>query len=174
MLALLDSGSRSLSVVLGLGILALAAGAVATSLSPDENAARTLQLFGITFLVMLAALLLLTAFAWVRMNRWRAHVGAREYWRDVGLHAASGIATLALTFTLLGIALGVGTLADQALTPETIQAVIRDLTRHFSLALFSTVVGLPLSAVSRAALQLCEGRMALAEQRYRGDDPCVS
>ncbi|MEE1544619.1 MAG: hypothetical protein V1267_08340, partial [Alphaproteobacteria bacterium] len=65
-------------------------------------------------------------------------------------------------------------LADQALTPETIQAVIRDLTRHFSLALFSTVVGLPLSAVSRAALQLCEGRMALAEQRYRGDDPCVS
>ncbi len=178
MFALLDSGSRSLSVVLGLAILALAGGAVATSLPPGEIAVRALALFGITFLALLGSLVLLAAFAWARMSHWRQARRLREYWRDVGLHAASGMATLALTFTLLGIALGVGTLAEQDLTPETIQGVIRELTQHFSLALYSTVVGLPLSAASRATLLLCEGRLALAEDpsshQTNGDVPCDS
>ena len=53
---------------------------------------------------------------------------------ETGLQAANGIATLALTYTLLGISLGIGSLAGHELGPETIQAVIRDLTRHFSMA----------------------------------------
>jgi hypothetical protein len=72
--------------------------------------------------------------------------------------AANGIATLALTYTLLGISLGVGTLAEQELTPETVRHVIRGLTSQFSLAFMTTVVGLPTAAVLRTLLVVTHAR----------------
>lgn len=74
------------------------------------------------------------------------------FWLEVGVQAANGVTTLALTFTLLGISLGIGGLAGQPLTPETVQPIIRQLTADFSLAFMTTVVGLPVSAGLRAAL----------------------
>ena len=75
--------------------------------------------------------------------------------------AAHGVATLALTYTLFGISLGIGTLAGQGLTPETVQTVIRDLTASFSLAFMTTVVGLPLSAALRTILVVVHGKQRL-------------
>jgi len=83
----------------------------------------------------------------------------RDFWLEVGLHGANGVSTLALTFTLLGISLGIGTLAEQELTPETVQVIIGDLTKHFSLAFLTTVVGLPSAAVLRAILSISHQRM---------------
>ena len=74
------------------------------------------------------------------------------FWTEAGLQAANGIATLALTYTLLGISLGIGTLAEQELTPETVRHVIRGLTSQFSLAFMTTVVGLPTAAILRTLL----------------------
>ena len=73
-------------------------------------------------------------------------------WVEVGTQAANGVTTLALTFTLLGISLGIGSLADQALTPSSIQKVIADMTANFSLAFMTTVIGLPLSALLRSLI----------------------
>jgi len=61
---------------------------------------------------------------------------------------------LALTYTLLGISLGIGGLAEQTLTPDTVQEVIRSLTAKFSLAFLTTVIGLPTAALLRAILMV--------------------
>jgi len=146
-----DSGSRALSYLLGALCIGLAAAVYATSLAPTAIAQWTLEVFGASFVVLFSTLVFISLFAWVRMGQ---HVQTRDFWLEVGLHGANGVSTLALTFTLLGISLGIGTLAEQELTPETVQPIIRDLTKHFSLAFLTTVVGLPSAAVLRALLSI--------------------
>ena len=71
-------------------------------------------------------------------------------WLEVGQQCAAGIATLALTFTLLGISLGIESLSKQQLSPDTVNSVIQELTRHFSTAFLTTIVGLPTANLLRA------------------------
>lgn len=146
-----DSGSRALSYLLGALSLALAAGVFATSMAPAAIAQWTLEVFGVSFVALFSTLVFVSLFAWVRMGQFRER---KDFWLEVGLHGANGVSTLALTYTLLGISLGIGTLAHQELTPETVQPIIRDLTKHFSLAFLTTVVGLPSAALLRALLSI--------------------
>lgn len=146
-----DSGSRALSYLLGALSIALAAGVFATSMAPAAIANWTLEVFGLSFVVLFSTLVFICLFAWVRMGQF---VERKGFWLEVGLHGANGVSTLALTYTLLGISLGIGTLAHQELTPDTVQPIIRDLTKHFSLAFLTTVVGLPSAAVLRALLSI--------------------
>ena len=66
-------------------------------------------------------------------------------------HSCSG-SSLALTCTLLGISLGIGSLSGHELNPTTIPQVIKGLTEHFAMAFMTTVIGLPVSAALRSAL----------------------
>jgi hypothetical protein len=150
-LHLADSGSRALSYLLGALCLTLAAAVFATSLAPAAIAEWTLEVFGLSFIGLFSALVFICLFAWVRLGQ---RPQQTDFWLEVGLHGANGVSTLALTFTLLGISLGIGTLAEQDLTPDTVQAIIGDLTKHFSLAFLTTVVGLPTAAVLRALLSI--------------------
>lgn len=159
-LHMVDSGSRALSYVLGALCLGLAGAVFATSMAPDQIAQWTLEVFGISFVSLFSLLVFISVFAWVRMGQ---AAQTREFWLEVGLHGANGVSTLALTFTLLGISLGIGTLADQELTPETVQSIIQELTQHFSLAFLTTVVGLPSAAILRALLSLSHERMKQQE-----------
>jgi hypothetical protein len=162
----LSHGTQAVSFVLG-GIVLT--GACAAFLTTRDAAAITqwsFDVLGVGFLGLLATLIFIAAFALVRMKMYaprmlRQGFGTRQgcasrygYWLEVGVQAANGVSTLALTFTLLGISLGIGGLAGQELTPETVQPVIRDLTADFSLAFMTTVVGLPVSAALRAALMI--------------------
>ncbi len=61
--------------------------------------------------------------------------------------------------------LGIGSLAEQGLSPETVQSVVRELTRHFSLAFLTTVLGLPTSAALRALLLVTEARLEARQTR---------
>lgn len=154
------TGARSLSVFLGLAAIVLAGSAIFTTHKPAEIANWALDVFGITFIVLLSGLVFLTLFSWVRYGQEKAQNfkvdNKARVWMETGLHAANGISTLALTYTLLGISLGIGTLADQNLNPDTVQGIIRGLTEHFSLAFLTTVVGLPISAALRALLLVTE------------------
>jgi len=94
-------------------------------------------------------------YAWVQMCEQQVQ---NKVWLEAGLQAANGVSILALTYTLLGISLGIGGLANQELTPETVQVVIRGLTTKFSLAFLTTVIGLPLSAVLRTLLLVTHAR----------------
>ena len=142
MMRLAGAGSKALSYFLGLVVLAMAVAVIATAKPAGSIIAWALSVFGITFTVLIAGV--------------RLHDAGEDiaFWGQLGMHAANGIATLALTYTLLGISLGIGSLAEQTLTPETIQEVIRGLTKHFSMAFMTTVIGLPLAAFARALIAL--------------------
>ena len=75
-------------------------------------------------------------------------------WSELGLQTANGISTLALTFTLFGISMGIGSLSEQPLSQENVESVISELTAQFSIAFMTTVVGLPTAALIRAVISV--------------------
>ena len=164
-----ETGSRSLSYVLGAGVITLAIAVGATSQGPDAIAEWTLEVFGVTFIALFSMLIFATVYCWTRMGDKTLTERKRTVWLEAGLHAANWVSTLALTYTLLGISLGIGTLSEQELTPSTVQSVISQLTDHFSLAFMTTVVGLPSSAALRALILISHSRL-----EAEGEAPCVS
>jgi len=157
-------GSHAASYLLGGLVLATAIAVTLLSQDVSSITGWALDVLGAGFLVLLTGLIFVTLFSLVRMNAAGTAHDSREYWLVVGMQAANGVTTLALTFTLLGISLGIGSLAGQDLTPETVQGVIRDLTANFSLAFMTTVVGLPVSACLRALLVI-PARKPVSEER---------
>ena len=153
-------GSRAASYLLGGLVLVTAITVILLSQDVSSITGWALDVLGAGFLTLLTGLIFTTLFSLVRMNAAGTAHDSREYSFVVGMQAANGVTTLALTFTLLGI----GSLAGQDLTPETIQAVIRDLTANFSLAFMTTVVGLPVSACLRALLVIT-ARKPVSEER---------
>ena len=153
----LDSGSRAVSFLLGGLAIGLAVAAIATSSSAVEITDWAGEVLGWTFVGLLTTLAFIVLFSWVRLLR-EGKTPATEVWLETGVQAANGVTTLALTFTLLGISLGIGSLAGQELTPDTIQSVIRKMTANFSLAFMTTVIGLPVSALLRSLLVITDAR----------------
>jgi hypothetical protein len=74
----------------------------------------------------------------------------KEFFLEVSHQIANAISTLSLTYTLLGISLGIGSLSQQELRPETVNSIISELTGQFSMAFMTTVVGLPSATLIRA------------------------
>jgi len=152
-----DAGSRAVSFMLGGLALALAGAALFSQASAAEITDWAGRVLGWTFVTLLASLVFICLLSWVRLLR-DGITPETEVWFETGVQAANGVTTLALTFTLLGISLGIGSLAGQELTPETIQAVIRKMTANFSLAFMTTVIGLPVSALLRSLLIVTDAR----------------
>ncbi len=149
---LIDTASQTTSFMLGGLVIAAAFVVMATSTSLDDIASWAWDVLGLTFAAVLAGLVYLALFCWVKVGKARKIGTEVQPWLTAGVQSANGIATLALTYTLLGISLGIGSLAGQELTPDTIQVVIRGLTENFSMAFMTTVVGLPTSAFLRSLL----------------------
>ena len=141
--------SRSANYVFGGAVIALAIAVAISAVGPMDVLSWLHGTVGMAFILLFSVLAIVTIFCWTNILTRSVHT---EFWLEAGLHAASGIATAALTFTLLGISLGIGVLAEQTLTPESVQPFISDLTHRFSLAFFTTVIGLPVSAALRALL----------------------
>jgi len=156
---MITHGSRAASYMLG--SIVIAAALLVLSVSQDISTVTNwaLDVLGMGFISLLGGLIFITAFSLVRMLAAGEHKNEQDFWLGVGLQSANGVTTLALTFTLLGISLGIGGLAAQPLSPETVQAVIRDLTGNFSLAFMTTVIGLPVSAGLRALMTIAHGRL---------------
>jgi hypothetical protein len=136
--------------VSGSAIIVLALMSLVTQMPLTDLLTHIRRLFGISFVVLFVALLSLAIWSIAQLCRQQR----RELWAEVGLQSANGISTLALTFTLLGISLGIGSLANQALTPETVQQIIGQLTAQFSMAFMTTVVGLPTATLIRAIISI--------------------
>jgi hypothetical protein len=153
-------GTKALSWFLGAIVLALAVAVLSTSAGIGEIMDWVRQSFGITFLILFSSLVLFTLYCWLRLQRGGMAQPERKVWLESGMHAANGVATLGLTYTLLGIALGIAALSEQQLTPESVHGVIGQLTRHFSMAFLTSVVGVPAAAVLRAIVMVSETRIA--------------
>jgi len=145
--------SRALSWMLAATAVSALAFSWSGLATPGELLGTAIDSLGPFFLAVALLLTLIALSALVRVQEAR-DAGDLAFWRDTGLHAASGIATVALTCTLFGISLGIGSLARTELSPDTVNAVIAELTGYFGLAFMTTVVGLPLAAALRALLGL--------------------
>ena len=155
---MLSIGSRTISYMLGGLVLMLAATVMMSSLSVFEITAWAHNILGFTFIALLGGLIFTALICWVQIAHHEEQTPADQAWLEGGIQAANGVVTLALTYTLLGISLGIGSLAGKELTPDTVQVVIRGLTENFSLAFMTTVVGLPVSAVLRTLLLVTSAR----------------
>jgi len=161
-----DAAGRTTSYVLGAAVIAMAIASAAGPLTAADIADWAERVFGPTFTALFIGLVGATLFCWVRVGQLRDNPVQSRPWLEGGMHAASGVATLALTYTLLGISLGIGSLADQELTTDTVQTVIQGLTGHFSMAFMTTVIGLPTAAVLRALLLISNATHAA----HRGEE----
>ncbi len=176
MRAILDlagPSTRALSYLLGFTVIGLASAVMITQTQLSDIVAWSEKIFGTLFLTMFCGLVYVAALALVKVSgRTLAEPGVRT-WFEAGVQSANAIATLALTYTLLGISLGIGSLAEHDLNPGTIQDVIKGLTDNFSMAFMTTVVGLPTSAGLRAALLVAYSRAQERAQHqplpYYGD-----
>lgn len=159
---------RALSMLLFATVLGALLLVVAAAISPGEVVAWALRSLGLGYLALLLVLVLGALIALTRL-RDAESVEDLHLWRDAGLHAASAIATMALTWTLLGISLGIGTLAETELSPGTVQSVIAELTKHFSMAFLTTVIGLPVATALRALISV-----AAADRRRHLSKPGIT
>ena len=142
---------------IGAGIIILAL----TSYITDQRLSALFewmqQVFGWGYALIYSLLLAGALFSFNRLSSGKDSA----YWLELGQQTAGGIATLSLTFTLLGISLGIGALSDKTIDPTTIQSIIQELTRHFSTAFMTTVVGLPTANCLRALISLKYVRLTL-------------
>ncbi|MDY6920330.1 MAG: hypothetical protein SV765_08960 [Pseudomonadota bacterium] len=145
-------------------VIALALVSYATAMSTEEILVWLLEIFTPAFAVLFIGLISVAGYSLLQLDG----SGWDRFWLECALQAAAGLATLALTFTLLGISLGIGTLAQQELHPDTIAKVIQSLTGHFSTAFMTTVVGLPAAAIVRACASLRVAYLAVDRRAY----PC--
>jgi hypothetical protein len=152
-------GSRAFSYTLGTFVTVLAIGSVASSVSLPEIFDWAKKIFGVTFLGFVGSLVFVAVYSWAKI----LERPGNKVWLEAGLQAANGITTLALTYTLLGVSLGVGSLAENELSPDTVQTIVRDLTAQFSMAFLTTVVGLPTSAILRTVLLVTHARSSQSQ-----------
>ncbi|MBD21004.1 MAG: hypothetical protein CMM37_08200 [Rhodospirillaceae bacterium] len=155
------TASRTLSYMLGVTVILLAISVIFTAKPLPEVTDWLRDVLGYSFLGLTGILVFVVFFCWIKLISEEKE--NFEVWMISGIQAANGIMTLALTFTLLGISLGIASLSGKALTPETVQPAIHEMTTNFSLAFMTTVIGLPLSAVLR-------GLLIVTDARQRGID----
>jgi hypothetical protein len=136
--------------VLGTSIILLAVISYITQLPLTAIFSWLERMFSVGFIVIFSMLVALGLVAIMQLK----NLEQASYWHEVGQQAGNGISTLALTFTLLGISLGIGTLAEQPLSPDNVQEIISGLTKQFSMAFMTTVVGLPVATVIRALVAI--------------------
>lgn len=105
---------------------------------------------GLLFIVIFITQLILTLFCLVQLNQ--TEIQNRRYWFEFGLQVSNSISTIALTFTLFGISIGIGELSTSNLDISTINKTIGKLTEQFSMAFMTSVVGLPTSAILKSIL----------------------
>ena len=151
---------RAVTVLGGLVVIGLALTLLLFGVVPKDLFAAAKDTLGAVFITLAVGLVLTVMAAVARICDAQLDVQSKSVWLHIGLHAANGIATVALTFTLFGISAGIGELAAGNLNIDTINTVIASLTDQFSMAFMTSVVGLPLSALMRVVVGVagkCQG-----------------
>jgi len=173
-------GLKALSLMLGVVVISLAASVILSGNTSANILRWALNVLGLPFLLLLGSLVFASLLALVKLYETTSiqNVAERDSrrlkWLQAGQQSCNGIATLALTFTLLGISLGIGQLSDGGLTPENINQVIANLTSQFSLAFMTSVIGLPLSAALRTVLIVANASLLVVSENKLENHKCGS
>lgn len=148
----LGLGVRESAVLGGLVVIGLALTLLLFGVAPKDLFVAAKETLGGLFIALAVGLVLTVMIAAAKIRDAQLDRQSKAVWLYIGLHAANGIAMVALTFTLFGISAGVGELAAGDLNIDTINTVIASLTDQFSMAFMTSVVGLPLSALMRVVI----------------------
>ena len=146
----IDNMSQVLSLFLGISVLVLGAYVIVTGNHPNELVNWSISILGLSFIITLLVLTFGSIFSIFKLKN--SHSNTNKFWFETGIQFANSISTLALTFTLLGISLGIGELAISKLDINSINTTIGNLTNKFSMAFLTSVIGLPLSSLLRSIL----------------------
>ena len=99
----LGAGSRALSGLLGLAVIGLALAVLTTPMDVGGVIDWAERIFGAVFILLFAGMVYIALLSIVQGRRSHFTHLAIVAGSETGLQAANGIATLALTYTLLGI-----------------------------------------------------------------------
>ena len=146
----LENMSQVLSLFLGINVLVLGAYVIVTGNNPNELVNWSISILGMSFVITLSLLMFGSIFCIFKLKN--SYFKTNKFWFETGIQFANSISTLALTFTLLGISLGIGELAISKLDIGSINETIGKLTNKFSMAFLTSVIGLPLSSLLRSIL----------------------
>jgi len=149
----LNQSSQALSILLGSIILALFLYVSITDHEPSYIFTLANSVLGTTFILIVLFLTLGSIVC--ALNIYNSYLHQKKFWFETGLQLSNLISTIALTYTLLGISLGIGELSSSKLDVDKINETISKLTEQFSMAFMTSVVGLPLSGVLRSILIIC-------------------
>ncbi len=154
--------SQVLSIFLGSLTLILVGYMILTGNHPNKLINWSLSILGVSFVICLLTLSFAFLFCILRLKN--VNLKLAKFWFETGLQFANGISTLALTFTLLGISLGIGELSISNLDISSINKTIGNLTNKFSMAFLTSVIGLPLSYLFRSILIIIYEHKILNEE----------
>ena len=123
---------------------------IATGNHPKKMLDWSFSTLGTSFIVIFSILVFATLFCIFKLNTSENNI--KKFWLETGMQFSNSISIIALTFTLLGISLGIGELSSAKLDLNTINQTIGKLTEQFSMAFMTSVIGLPVSAIFKSAL----------------------
>ena len=149
----LNQSSQALSVILGLSIIIIFTYVLITGNDPYTLFNWSLSVLGLTFIIILFFLIACSIICII--NMFQDNLLKRQFWFESGLQFSNGISTIALTYTLLGISLGIGELSSSKLDILSIDQTISKLTNQFSMAFMTSVIGLPVAAILKSLLIIC-------------------
>ena len=145
-----SQSSQALSIFLGGIVLILFLYVGYSDANPYFVFEWIVSTLGYSFLIITTFLTLIAIISIININNCESR--KRKFWFETGLQVSNLISTLALTYTLLGISLGIGELSSSKLDIDTINQTISRLTQQFSMAFMTSVIGLPLSGLLRSIL----------------------
>ena len=145
-----NQSSQALSIFLGGIVLILFLYVGYSDANPYFVFEWIVSTLGYSFLIITTFLTLIAIISIINIINCESR--RRKFWFETGLQVSNLISTLALTYTLLGISLGIGELSSSKLDIDTINQTISKLTQQFSMAFMTSVIGLPLSGLLRSIL----------------------
>jgi len=99
----LGLGVRASAVFGGLVVIGLALTLLLFGVAPKDLFAAAKDTLGLLFIALAVGLVLTVMIAAAKIRDTQLDRQLKSVWLHIGLHAANGIATVALTFTLFGI-----------------------------------------------------------------------
>lgn len=148
-----NQSSQAISVFLGCILISLVFFVYLTGNEPSEVFNMATSILGSTFILLISLLTLFSIICISNIVILKLH--EKKFWFETGIQLSNLISTIALTYTLLGISLGIGELSSSKLDVDTINETISKLTEQFSMAFMTSVIGLPLSGILRSILIIC-------------------
>lgn len=146
----INSLSQSLSWFLGLTVLTFFAYMFISGDDPKSLMKWSFSTLGTLFILILTSQIFLSIFCIVKLNN--SLMIFKRYWFEFGVQVSNSISTIALTFTLFGISVGIGGISSSNLDISTINQTIGNLTKSFSMAFMTSVIGLPVAAILKSIL----------------------